>query len=278
MTGTQMSMIGKQPSLIQWVPPKRAPIKDDAVQIVRRTVKKPGNGKCVHCLADPVERNWDHMFPKSWYPDTTPENLEKWKIPSCIPCNDRYGKLERDLMNRLALSLDSKNPASAGLAERALRGINPEKAKNEGDAAARDARARKLLREMLKGEEIAAVNVVPGLEDRWNQAAEQQEAIKIPEGSLTAVAEKIVRGIVYREDNVFIEPPYKIECFLDGEHAKPTKEVLDRQGEVFRREPGLEIRRAAEEEDAQSALYEITLWDQLKLYASVAKSDEDSTG
>jgi hypothetical protein len=30
--------------------------------------KKPENGKCVHCLMDPVERNWDHMFPKSWYP------------------------------------------------------------------------------------------------------------------------------------------------------------------------------------------------------------------
>lgn len=55
--------------------------------------KNPDKGKCVHCLTDPVDRNWDHMFPKSWYPDTTPENLEKWQIPSCIACNARYGKL-----------------------------------------------------------------------------------------------------------------------------------------------------------------------------------------
>jgi hypothetical protein len=33
------------------------------------------------------------------------------------------------------------------------------------------------------------------------------------------MAEKIVRGLVYREDNAFIDLPYKIECFLDGEHA-----------------------------------------------------------
>jgi hypothetical protein len=120
-------------------------------------------------------------------PDTTPENLEKWQIPSCIPCNDRYGKLERDLIGRIALSLDAKNPASAGLAEKALRAIDPAAGKSGGDAAARDARARKVLAEMLKGEKIASANVVPGLGDRWSQPVEHQQAIKIPDGSLTAV-------------------------------------------------------------------------------------------
>jgi hypothetical protein len=62
-------------------------------------------GKCVHCLKDNVELTEDHMFPKAWYPDTTAENLEKWKIPSCLECNQRLGKLERDLIGRLALTL-----------------------------------------------------------------------------------------------------------------------------------------------------------------------------
>ncbi|MCX7309636.1 MAG: hypothetical protein NTZ72_17510 [Afipia sp.] len=78
--------------------------------------------------------------------------MEKWQIPSCIACNARYGKLERDLIGRLGLALDANNPASAGLAERALRAINPDVAKSEGDATARDARAKKILREMYKGE------------------------------------------------------------------------------------------------------------------------------
>lgn len=239
--------------------------------------KNPDNGKCVHCLKDPVDRNWDHMFPKSWYPDTTPENLEKWQIPSCIACNARYGKLENDLLGRLALSLDSRNPASAGLAEKALRAVNPQAATNEGDAAARDARARKILGEMLKGQQIKTANVIPGLGERWGRMTEQQQAIKIPDGSLNAIAEKVVRGLVYREDDAFIEPPYKIECFLDGEHAKPTKDILNKAGKVFRREPGLEIRRAVAGEDPRSALYEITLWDQLKLYATVSKPGTQAT-
>ena len=56
--------------------------------------KNPEKGKCVHCLKVPVDRTWDHMFPKAWYPDTTAENLEKWQVPSCRECNQRLGKLE----------------------------------------------------------------------------------------------------------------------------------------------------------------------------------------
>jgi hypothetical protein len=49
--------------------------------------KTKHQGKCVHCLQDPVELTWDHVLPVSWYPTTTPPNLEKWQIPSCWPCN-----------------------------------------------------------------------------------------------------------------------------------------------------------------------------------------------
>jgi hypothetical protein len=44
------------------------------------------------------------------YPDTTPENLEKWQIPSCLECNQRLGKLENDLIGRIALTLDANPP------------------------------------------------------------------------------------------------------------------------------------------------------------------------
>ena len=66
--------------------------------------KKLGPGKCVHCLKDVEERNSDHVFPESWYPDSTPPNLEKWQIPSCIPCNSEYGKLEQDFCRKGAVA------------------------------------------------------------------------------------------------------------------------------------------------------------------------------
>lgn len=102
-----------------------------------REAKNPQKGKCVHCLKDLVDRTWDHIFPKAWYPDTTPENMEKWQVPSCLECDQRLGKLESDLIGRIALTLDAENLASKGLAEKALRAINPAEARDEGDAAAR---------------------------------------------------------------------------------------------------------------------------------------------
>jgi len=77
--------------------------------------KRPGKGRCVHCLKEGVERNWGHVFPQSWYPNTTAADLEKWQIPSCVACNDRYGKLERDLIGRLGLALDVKTQRRPGL-------------------------------------------------------------------------------------------------------------------------------------------------------------------
>jgi hypothetical protein len=31
--------------------------------------------------------------------------LKKWQIPSCIPCNNEYGKIENDFLIRVGLAL-----------------------------------------------------------------------------------------------------------------------------------------------------------------------------
>lgn len=161
--------------------------------------KKPKAGKCVHCLKDPVERNWDHVFPESWYPDTTPPNLEKWKIPSCIPCNDSLGVMEDDLFVLLAHALDPYHPGSAGLYDRAKRAIDPEAGKDERDRQARASRQRRFLQSVLVGEAIPDHGVYPGLEDRWNQPPDERMAILFPKIGVERLTEKIVRGISFVE-------------------------------------------------------------------------------
>src|SRR5215471_12248463 len=107
--------------------------------------KKLGPGKCVHCLKDVEERNSDHVFPASWYPHSTPPNLEKWQIPSCIPCNTAYGKLEQDFMLKVGLCLDPYDPASASIVQKALRSVKPAEARNPRDAAHRLRKGQKIL-------------------------------------------------------------------------------------------------------------------------------------
>src|SRR5437899_2162775 len=105
----------------------------------RPMAKKLGPGKCVHCLKDVEERNFDHVFPESWYPDSTPPNLEKWQIPSCIPCNRDYGKLEQDFLLKVGLCLDPFDPASASIVQKSLRSLKPAAARTARDARHRQA-------------------------------------------------------------------------------------------------------------------------------------------
>jgi len=53
-------------------------------------------------------------------------------------------------------------------------------------------------------------------------------------------------------------------------------ELLEKAGKDFKREPGLEIRRATVEGDERAGLYEITFWQQFKTYAMVQKSDSSA--
>jgi len=66
--------------------------------------KKFSNCRCVHCLRFFKVLTSDHVFPVSWYPETTPDNLEKWQMPSCKKCNEKYGKIDI-LINNAGISM-----------------------------------------------------------------------------------------------------------------------------------------------------------------------------
>jgi hypothetical protein len=70
--------------------------------------------KCVHCLKEAGD-TMDHVFPKSWYPDSTPENMPKPKVPSCKKCNNDLGKIEDIVFNKLAPCIDPHKIAALGI-------------------------------------------------------------------------------------------------------------------------------------------------------------------
>lgn len=229
-------------------------------------------GKCVHCLKDGIKITADHMLPKSWYPDATPDDLERWTVPSCEECNRFLGKVEDELKGRLALALDAKNPANARLGEKALRKVDPKAGRDERDAAAREAGAKKLASALRRGEQITQSQTIPGLEERWARPIEQQVAVEIPGDKLETMTKKIVRGLAFRADDAFIDDSYTIECQLaQGQGLKEFEEQLDKFGDVYRREPALTIRRLVDPQDKKAGLYEITFWNQFKTYATVSK-------
>jgi hypothetical protein len=193
----------------------------------------------VHCLADPVERDWDHVFPESWYPDTTPPNIEKWKVPSCIPCNRAHGVVEDRLLLALAHVLDPYHPGSAGIYEKAKRAISPAVGKNERDRGARSAQRARFLENVRVGDAIPTYGVYPGLHDRWDQPNDDCMAVLIPKRDMDRITEKIVRGITLVEGDMFIEPTYKIAV----EASAPYRDAFARSSAELALGPGIVVRR-----------------------------------
>lgn len=232
--------------------------------------KKPGPGRCVHCLNHFEKRNWDHVLPRAWYPNTTPSNLYKWQVPSCKPCNEEYGALETDLLIRLSLCLDPSDPDTAGIVARGLRAIDPSAAHGQADRRSREAKRNQLRREMLEGNQIPTFATYPNFGLREGETTADRGAILVPAESIRKLAEKIVRGITYLQDGKFIEPEVSIDFFaLTDAGARPIIEVLDAHGEVFSRGPGIVVQRARAEDHSDAAMYCITLLGRFKMYAAV---------
>ena len=85
-------------------------------------VRRPkSDGRCTHCREPLTKSTKDHVFPSSWYPDTTPEDVQRWTAPSCESCNGHFDELEKDLLVFLACCIDPTKPAAQGLYERARR-------------------------------------------------------------------------------------------------------------------------------------------------------------
>ncbi len=232
--------------------------------------KRPPPGLCVHCLGFFDELTWDHVFPRGWYPETTSSNLGKWKIPSCLQCNALHAESEGELLVRLGLCVDPDSPDSAGIADKALRALNPSVARDSRDARARGAHRQTIFEQSFRGVGIPTQGIYPGFGFHPGVAAAEQVAFRFSRKALNRLAEKIVRGITYLQDRRLIKPPCRIELYaLDSDGATPVREILKRWGQEFRREPGIAVRRTASWDEFAQTVYEIEIWHKLYVYASV---------
>lgn len=236
--------------------------------------RKPGPGICVHCLQEVPQRNWDHVFPQGWYPDTTPENIEKWKIPTCKRCNDEYGKLEEKLGIILSACVNPKTAQASGIWKKTLRSLDPSCGRTEEDRRAREQKKRKLLGMIRTGEEIPNDGIYPGLGERWGRSRDEQIALLVPAKDLKRIAEKIVKGLAFIEDGYLLDANAEIEHHVvTTEVAGPIEEILARFGEVHSRGPGIEVARAVTQDDGISAFYKITIWGEFVMYVSVIRAN-----
>ncbi len=233
-------------------------------------MSKPGPGRCVHCGKHFDQRNWDHVFPKSWYPDNTPADIAKWQIPTCVSCNREHGKVEQNLMVRMAMCIDPRTPGLSKIIKKALRSMDPSAAKNQKDKRMRKALLEKIQKEVSRGDQVTSNSLYPGFHGIKGLELSKQFAINILLDEIQMLGRKIVKGLFYVHDKKYIEGTFRIDVYaLDECNAVKIKDILSDYGKVYACGPGIVIERAVAIEDGISSIFRITIWGKWILYASV---------
>jgi hypothetical protein len=231
---------------------------------------KPDNERerCVHCLRSAELLEKDHVFPSSWYPDSTPPTVQRWTVPSCPECNRKLGQLEKDLLIRLMLCIDPKSYAASGLHSKVLSslGLDSDKLPDK-EHEIRNKLRDKLRYELLLHAEVAELpGKIPGLGPTNNESV--QWAMPIPWAGLSIIIEKIVRGCEYKLKHRFIEPPYCVRTFVDQPYDD-LPEPYASAASTIDMGPGCIIRRVFAAEDTRVVLYWMTIWNSLYFHACV---------
>ncbi len=232
--------------------------------------KKRPKGACVYCLKTDRQMTWDHVFPRSWYPDSTPLELAKWKVPCCAQCNSKYSAIEDDLLLRLGMCTDHNQPPALGINERALRSIRPEFAKNEREREIRQRKRDKIKSEIIWTDSLPGIGLLPTLTPIPGSPGHLRGTIGIPDKGLKRLGHKLVRGMTFVLESAYIDKRYRISVII----ARPQdvlsyEQLVCAHGETISRGPGLIIRRAKANDDPLASLFMIDIWGTYRIYAAV---------
>jgi hypothetical protein len=228
---------------------------------------KSNPGRCVHCLQQVDAITEDHLFPRSWYPATTPQNLAKWKFPACGPCNKEYGKMEEELRLLLAACVDPKSDAAAGIWARALDSIDPDKARDPVDALKRKSARRRFLARVREADPSLANSSLPEI---YSDRPKGRLALVVPAKATHKFIEKLVRGTIYLTEQRYIEDNQEITVsLLKPEHGEPILRLVEEFGELHDRGPGIRIRKAVAQDATANALFVFDIWDQFRFHGAV---------
>jgi hypothetical protein len=229
---------------------------------------KTKSGRCVHCLREVDGITEDHLFPRSWYPTTTPRNLEKWKFPACGPCNRGHGKREEQLRLLLAACVDPKADAAAGIWAKALDSVNPEKARDALDAIKRKSARRNFLSRIKEADPSWSGSALPEIHPNRPKGG---LGLLVPVKDIHNFIEKLVRGTVYLTERRYVEEDQEVTVsVLRPEDGDPISTLLEEFGELYEREPGIRIRKAVANDAPANALFIFDIWDQFRFHGAVS--------
>lgn len=233
--------------------------------------KNFGAGYCIHCRRHFDQLTSDHIFPEAWYSDATPADLEKWQAPACKGCNAEYGKIERRLLQRMALATDPWVPGASGIGEKALRSFDPRVAKTEKDKKHRKAARDKMARESERVDVLPDVDVLLPNVGTIQEGTNGYLTIGVDEIDIGRFVKKIVLGITYLRTGTVLPAQYEVRVIRPSEHSKIPDEWLATSREIFERLPSFVVHRHYVPDDPFMAFFRFFLWERFEFVAAIIK-------
>ena len=233
--------------------------------------KRSAAGRCTYCLKHCTDLTKDHVFPKAWYPTDTDPRTQRWTVPVCQQCNAEYALIEAELLIKLGLCTDPRDPAAAGIPQKALRALSVAQGRDEADQKARKAKRKKILREMIRLPSPPATGVLPGFGPAPGAHYDRYWLQLVDKDSLTKLGEKIVRGLTYIADHTFIEDDCCIEVHIlrQGPEADEVDHLLNAHGKVYSVYPAVVVTRAKAADEPRAQMCRIEIWQKLRMHATV---------
>jgi len=203
----------------------------------------------------------EHVIPNSWYPDTTPSDLERWTVPSHRKCNSSLSANEEYVFRKLAAVTDPDEPAAAGIWNRAFKGMKSSAGRNPKDKKIREAVHRKFMastvpvaqasQEMLKAAKRGLTNHDPA-----------RMLVQFDPDRLHAVISKIIRCISYKINDAPAPANAKVLQRMVGmEEFAVEKGQLFSSGQLHYLGDGLIINHGQlEERGLHAELVTVLLW------------------
>ncbi|MEO8906078.1 MAG: hypothetical protein ABI627_31530 [Polyangiaceae bacterium] len=230
---------------------------------------------CAYCRVESDRLEDEHVFPESWYPNTTPTGVAKIKVPSCSECNRNYGRTEERLQRQLAVCIDVANPAAQGVWDRVRRSLRPQDGRNARDARIRAGNRDKLMRS-VHAAPVGSAGQLPGfgaIEGRLTPEPSglltlAADAVKIAAADVASFTEKLVRGLHYCVHEAPLPTDVEVRTYVVSEDEWPA--LLERTRAMTAQgvPPGFIFWRGAAQDDPMFAFWYFWIWGQVCLQAS----------
>lgn len=233
-------------------------------------VKSARREICTYCVQEVpmAECSSDHVVAESWYAKSA-DAMERWKVRACTKCNHGFGKVERDVVTRLAMCLDPENAAYEDIIARAKRAMDPAFGKNLRDAQSRLALKRKIIAEMAEIDDFNAPGVLPFFEKNYKAGGRHVALFR--EEWMEALARKWARGIYRIRFNELLPVNAEIDWYFLRKDAEwDVFGELEQIAEPMDRGPDLEVSLLrGRNADREAMIASFHLWQEFKMHCAV---------